>query len=348
MWRPCGIFDDTYAKDISIVRTKFHWFCLIGLFLFLTVFPLFGGYYLVSLLTRIAIIVIVAIGLQLLSGVCGQISFGQAAFMAVGAYSTCIFMNQGVSFWLTMPLAGLIAGLVGSLGGTSALRVKGFYLAISTLAMHFVILWLINHLKITGGTEGIYISSPTFFGIPLDTVERKYYVIITLMVLLTVGARNLVRTRVGRVFVAIRDNDLSAQVMGINVFYYKMLAFFIACFYAGIGGSLWVLWLTLAHPEQFSLMDNVYYFGMIIIGGMGSIPGVFFGVLFIILLEEFMMIVSPTISSLIPALGMDIVANLSLSVFGMAIIFFLIYEPRGLYRTWTVIKNSMRKYPFTY
>lgn len=348
MWRPCGVFDDSYGKDMSIVRTKFHWACCIGVIVALGIFPLFENYHLISLLNKMAITIIVAMGLQLLSGVCGLISFGTAAFMAVGAYSACILVKYGLSFWLAMPLTGIITGIVGCIGGTSSLRVKGFYLAIATLAMHFVILWLITHLKFTGGTEGMFLEPPEFFGILLDTDIRKYYLIMTVLILATIGARNLVRTKIGRAFVAIRDNDLSAEVMGINVFYYKFVAFFIACFYAGIGGSLWVLWLSIAHPEQFGLMENVYYLGMIIIGGMSSIPGVYFGVIFIIGLDELMMIISPAISSLVPGLGMDIVANLSLSVFGMAIIFFLLYEPRGLYRAWSVMKNSVRKYPFSY
>ncbi|MDY6881095.1 MAG: branched-chain amino acid ABC transporter permease [Desulfatiglans sp.] len=348
MWRPCGVFDETYSSDMSIVRTKFHWICLIVSLLFVMIFPLFDNYYLLSLFNKMAIMTIVAMGLQILSGMCGQISFGQAAFMSVGAYTSCILTNIGLSFWIVMPIAGIVSGLIGLLGGTSALRVKGFYLAIATLALHFVIIWLTMHLEITGSTEGLHMDPPTFFGILIDTEPQKFYVIISVLALMTYGARNLVRTRVGRVFVAIRDNDLAAQVMGINLFYYKLLAFFIACFYAGIGGSLWVLWLNLAHPDQFGLMDNVYYLGMIIIGGLGSIPGVFFGVVFIVLLDEILMLVAPPLSTLFPSLGMEVSANLSLSIFGIAIVLFLIYEPRGLYRTWNVIKNSLRVYPFTY
>jgi len=348
MWRPCGVFDDTYSSDMSIVRTKFQRFCLIGSLVLLAIFPLFKTYYLLSLVNKMAIIAIVAMGLQIVSGLCGQISFGQAAFMAVGAYTTCILTNGGWSFWIAMPIAGLVAGLLGLFGGASALRVKEFYLAIATLAMHFVIIWLTMHMDITGGTDGLHMDYPSFFGILIEEESQKFYVIIPVLVLMTFAARNLQRTRIGRVFVAIRDNDLAAEVMGINLFYYKLLAFFIACFYAGVAGSLWVLWIGLAHPDQFALLENVYYLGMIIIGGMGSIPGVFFGVVFIMVIDEILLFAAPSISAFFPWLGMDVAANLGFSVFGIMIVLFLIFEPRGLYHRWNIVKSSLRLYPFTY
>jgi branched-chain amino acid transport system permease protein len=165
---------------------------------------------------------------------------------------------------------------------------------------------------------------------------------------MTYGARNMVRTRVGRAFVAIRDNDLAAEVMGIELYRYKLLAFFISCFYAGIAGSLWAHWIQMVHPEQFTLLHALNYIGMLIVGGGGSIPGVFFGVIFLRLLDEGVMFAAPILASLFPWIGIAPAASMSVSVFGIILIIFLIYEPRGLAHRWEIFKSSYRLYPFSH
>ena len=239
-----------------------------------------------SFLNFLAISVIVFLGLQIVSGYCGLISFGQAAFMAVGGYTSAVLTQKfGLSFWVALPLAGILTGFYGLIGGAPSLRITGFYLAVATIAIHFVTMWLLLHLEITGKSNGITVDSPSIGSFVCDTDERMFYIIMPLMLLLTYAARNLVRTRVGRAFVAVRDNDLAAQVMGINLYFYKLLAFFISCFYAGIAGSLWAHLTLVCHPEQFTLIHALWYIGMLIVGGMGSIPGVFFGVFFIRIIE---------------------------------------------------------------
>lgn len=347
--RPCGVFDKSYAQDIAIIRTWQHWTILVCALLALYLFPLFGSYYLVSFINLLSISVIVVLGLQIVSGLCGQISFGQAAFMAVGAYTSAILtLEYGVSFWLALPLSGIMAGAVGIVGGAPSLRIKGMYLAMATIAIHFVVIWLILHTKITGSFKGLYPEPPSIFGFAFDSDERMYYIIVTVMVIMTSAARNLMRSKVGRAFVAIRDNDLAGEVMGVNLYYYKLLAFFISCFYAGVAGSLWAHLITVVNTEQFTLLHALEYVGMLIIGGMGSIPGVFFGVLFIRILNELVMFTSPALAKAFPWLGSSPAASLGLIAFGMAMAVFLVFEPRGLAHRWEIFKSSYRLYPFAH
>lgn len=349
MWRPCGTFDESYEKDMAIIRTPLRWAVLIAALLVLAVLPFVASYHLISFLNNVAITVIVVLGLQIVSGYCGQISFGQAAFMAVGAYTSAILTQKaGLCFWIALPLSGLVSGIFGLVGGAPSLRIKGFYLAVATIAVHFVTMWLILHLEITEGSRGLTVQPPSLGAFSFDSDERMYYIIILATLILTYGARNLVRTRVGRAFVAIRDNDLAAQVMGINLFYYKMLAFFISCFYAGVAGALWAHLTLVVHFEQFTLLHALWYVGMLIVGGMGSIPGVFFGVLLIRILDELVMMVSPTLAAWFPWLGSAPAAGLGVSAFGLVLAIFLIKEPRGLAHRWEIIKASLRLYPFAH
>jgi branched-chain amino acid transport system permease protein len=347
--RPCGVFDKSYALDIAIIRTWQHWAILISALLLLYLFPLFGSYYLVSFINLLSISIIVVLGLQIVSGFCGQISFGQAAFMAVGAYTSSILtIRYGVSFWLALPLSGIMAGAVGIIGGAPSLRIKGMYLAMATIAIHFVVIWLILHMQITGSFKGLYPQPPSIGGFEFDTDERMFYIIVTVMMIMTYAARNLMRSKVGRAFVAIRDNDLAGEVMGVNLYYYKLLAFFISCFYAGVAGSLWAHLITVVNAEQFTLLHALEYVGMLIIGGMGSIPGVFFGVLFIRILNELVMFASPALAKAVPWLGSSPAASLGLIAFGLAMAVFLVFEPRGLAHRWEIFKSSYRLYPFAH
>lgn len=349
MWRPCGTFDESYEKDMAIVRTPLRWAVLAGSLILLALLPLFASYHVISFLNNVAITVILVMGLQVVSGYCGQISFGQAAFMAVGAYTAAILTQKaGLSFWAALPLSGIFTGLFGLLGGAPSLRIKGFYLAVATIAIHFVTMWLILHLEITEGSKGLSVQPPQIGSLAFDTDERMFYLIMSVMLVMTYAARNIVRTRVGRAFVAVRDNDLAAQVMGINVFYYKLLAFFISCFYAGVAGALWAHLTLVVHFEQFTLLHALWYVGMLIVGGMGSIPGVFFGVILIRVLDELVMVVSPILAQWFPWMGSAPAAGLGVTAFGIVLALFLINEPRGLAHRWEIIKASVRLYPFSH
>jgi len=315
--RPCGVFDKSYTLDIAIIRTWQHWAILISALILLYIFPLFGSYYLISFMNSLAISVIVVLGLQVVSGYCGQISFGQAAFMAIGAYTSSILtIKFGFSFWVALPLSGITAGAIGIIGGAPSLRIKGMYLAMATIAIHFVVIWLILHSEITGSFKGLYPLPPSLGGFEFDTDERMYYIIMTVMVIMTYAARNLIRSKTGRAFVAIRDNDLAGEVMGVNLYYYKSLAFFISCFYAGIAGSLWAHLITVVNSEQFTLLHALEYVGMLIIGGVGSIPGVIFLVFFLFESStRFVMFTSPVLAKALPWLGSSPAAALGLVAF---------------------------------
>ena len=346
---PCGTFNENYGHDTAVVRTRLQWTLLTAGLVLLFVVPLFGSNYLISLVNFIAISIISALGLQIVMGYCGQVSFGQAAFMAVGAYASGIFtISLGWPFWVALPASGIIAGLIGVIGGAPSLRIKGFYLAMATLALHYLIMWIPIRLEIAGGTAGLNPPPPQIGDFAFDSDTKMFYLIIPVMLLMTFFAKNLVRTRVGRAFVAIRDNDLAAGVMGINLFSYKLLAFFISCFYAGIAGSLWAHWIGVVHYEQFTIIHALWYVGMLIVGGLGSITGVFFGVLFIRLLDEMVTFIAPLLAAVFPAIGMAPAAALSLSFFGLVVILFLVFEPRGLYHRWEIFKVSYRLYPFAY
>ncbi len=350
MYRPCGVIDTNYAKDIAIIRTWSHWTILVAAVVLLYLLPWLGiSYYLIGLINSISITIIAVLGLQIVTGYCGQISLGQPAFMAVGAYTSAILTSQfDFSFWLALPLAGIVAGLVGIVGGAPSLRIKGFYLAMATLAIYFIIIWLIFHLKITGKSEGIYCPPPQIGDFALDSHKRMYFLIVTVMLIMTYAARNLVRSKIGRAFVAIRDNDLAAEIMGMNLYYYKLLAFFISCFYAGVAGSLLIHLLMAGHPEMFPMLDAIWYIGIIVIGGMGSIPGVFFGVIFIRILNELVLFGAPLLSQLFPWLGQAPASSIGNFAFAVVLGAFLIFEPRGMAHRWEIFKASYRIYPFGY
>lgn len=346
---PCGTFNESYGQDTAVIRTRLQWGLVVAGLILLFTLPLYSGGYLLGLINHISILVIVVLGLQIITGYCGLVSFGQAAFMAVGAYTSAILtMELGWSFWAALPLAGIAAGLVGIIGGAPALRIKGFYLALATLAVHYIVLFLIMHMDITGGTAGLHPPPPQIGNFAFDSDESMFYIIVPVMLLMTFFAKNLTRTKIGRAFMAIRDNDLAAEVMGVSLFYYKLLAFFIGCFFAGIAGSLLGHWWVTVAPEAFTITQALIYVGMIIVGGLGSISGVFFGVIFLRLLDEAVFMAAPMLSAAIPGVAMDIFASVSAVVFGVVIILFLIFEPRGLAHRWEIFKASYRLYPFTY
>ena len=349
MGLPCGTHNYTYDQDMAILRTKTHWALLFALLVLLFTAPLYCSDYWLSVFNLIGITVIAAIGLSILLGYCGQLSIGHAGFIAIGAYTAAVLTNVfELPFLVGLIAAGFMAGFVGLIFGIPSLRVKGFYLAIATIAAQFIIIWVINHLEITGGFVGIGVPYASIGGFVFDTEASQFYLIMVIAVICTFFGKNLARTRIGRAFIAIRDNDLAAEVMGINLFYYKLLAFFIGCFLAGIAGSLLAHWIGFMNTEQFSLMESILYIGMIIIGGLGTTLGPILGVIFIRLLQQGMMFVAPTIEAAIPALPPGFATGIAPMLFGVIIVLFLILEPRGLAHRWILFKAAYRLWPFSY
>ena len=346
---PAGTRNFSYAQDMAIFRTKTHWIMLIGLLVVLCTAPLWWGNWL-SVANLIAITIIAATGLNILTGYCGQLSIGHAGFMAVGAYTSAILTERfGLPFPVGLLSAGVVTGLVGMVFGIPSLRVKGFYLAISTIAAQMIIIWVIKHwTDVTGGHMGMRVPAVSLGGLVLKSESSQFYLIGGIAILSIFFAKNLARTRVGRAFVAIRDNDLAAEVMGVNIFQYKLTAFFIGCFFAGIAGSLFAHWTRFISDEFFPLTDSILYIGMIIIGGLGTTTGPIFGAVFIGLLKHSLthyLVPALEAGSTLPA---GFASGVAPMVFGLMIVLFLILEPRGLAHRWQLFKAAYRLWPFSY
>jgi branched-chain amino acid transport system permease protein len=324
---------------------------MVILILFFLIVPMFGSDVWLAFISTTAVTVIALQGLNILSGYCGQISIGHTAFMAVGAYASTILAAQfGLPFWLCLPCGGLGAGLIGLLFGLPSLRVKGYYLALTTIAAQYLIIYMIKtpFPEITGGAIALNVPEVRLGSFVLSTETHFYYFIMIMLIIMTFFAKSLMRSHFGRTFVAIRDNDIASEAMGISLYKYKLLAFFLGCFYAGIAGSIWAAYSRVISPDDFTLTNSIWYMGMMIIGGLGSTLGPFFGAIFIGVLREACVLCGPWVTSIIPQLGAQITASLVEMTFGITIILFLVFEPRGLSHRWEIMKESYRLWPFSY
>ncbi|MGD0779721.1 MAG: branched-chain amino acid ABC transporter permease [Dehalococcoidales bacterium] len=347
---PCGIRNYNYAQDMAIFRTKTHWTLLVCFLIVVFTVPLYFSNYWLGVLNLIGTTIIAALGLNILVGYCGQLSIGHAGFIAVGAYTSAILTNRfEMPFLVGIISAGIVAGLVGIIFGLPSVRVKGFYLAITTIAAQYIIIWVINHWDLTGGFQGISVPYASIGGLVFDNDLKQFYLIMFFVVLAVFFAKNLSRTKVGRAFIAIRDNDLAAEVMGVNTLYYKLLAFFIGCFFAGIAGSLMAHTTYTLNAEQFSFTDSILYIGMIIIGGLGTTLGPILGVTFIRILQQLLIVtIVPWLGNTFTSLPAGFASGLAPMIFGLVIVLFLILEPRGLAHRWALFKAAYRLWPFSY
>jgi branched-chain amino acid transport system permease protein len=345
----CGGFRVRYRDDERLFETHAAIVALLLLLGFLCTVPLFASTYWLDVLNRIGIAIIGAIGLNILIGFTGQISIGHAAFLAVGAYTTAVLETKaGLPFYLAIPAAALVTAVFGLLFGLPSLRLKGLYLAIATLAAHFITTYVIIHWEgMTGGVLGLLVPTPTLFGLTLDSDSRMFYVILACLVPAAFFAKNLFRTKVGRAFIAIRDRDVAAQVIGVSLFKYKLLAFLISSFYAGVAGGLMAHHSRILFPDAFTLLVAIDYLAMIIIGGMGSILGSIFGAIFMTLLPEVLKLTATSLSGVYPR-SFGMIASARDVIFGLAIITFLILEPEGLARIWLRIRTYWKLWPYSY
>lgn len=345
----CGDFRTNYASDMAVFNTDFARYCLVIFLVLLMLFPLVSTNYWLDVVNRIGIAIIGAIGLNILTGYTGQISMGNAAFLAVGAYSTGWLANHaGLPLLITIPLSGLITAAVGMIFGIPSLRLRGLYLAMATLAAHFIIEFVIVHWEsATGGVNGLSIPSAELFGFSFDKDRSLFYLIYVLVIAFALFATNLFRTKVGKAFVAIRDQDISAEVMGVNIFKYKLLAFGVSSFYVGVAGSLLAYQAHIISPENFPISVAIDYLAMIIIGGLGSILGSILGAIFITGLPEILRLATTALSGYYPDL-VGLFASIKMGVFGLIIVLFLVFEPDGMAARWRKIKNYWRLYPFSY
>jgi branched-chain amino acid transport system permease protein len=335
---------------MAIVRTRTHWALLIGLLIIIFTMPLYFSNYWLGVFNLIGITLIAAVGLNILVGYCGQLSIGHAGFIAVGAYTAAILTNRlEMPFLVGLIGAGLVSGFIGIIFGLPSVRVKGFYLAITTIAAQFIIVWVINHWSLTGGFNGIKVPYASIGGLVFRSESSQFYLIIIIAALCVFFAKNLARTKVGRAFIAIRDNDLAAEVMGVNLLYYKLLAFFIGCFFAGIAGALLAHWIGFLNAEQFSFTESILYVGMIIIGGLGTTIGPILGVVFIRVLQQVLTVnLVPFLENTFTMLPAGFATGVTPMLFGLVIVLFLILEPRGLAHRWGLFKSAYRLWPFSY
>lgn len=349
LYREAGQFKTSYASDgqiLPIRQDRVGMFTL--LLVALVVVPLFASPYLLSaILIPFLIFALAALGLNILTGYAGQLSLGTAAFMAVGAYASFNFVARipGIPLLVAFVLGGLCAAMVGIAFGLPSLRIRGFYLAAATLATQFFVIWCLTkipYLTNYSASGVVTVQTMQMFGYQFLTPTSKYLLVLGIVAVMALLAKNMIRSNVGRSWMAIRDMDMAAEVIGFRPLRTKLLAFAVSSFYCGVAGALYAFaYLGTVEPEAYSLDLSFRILFMVIIGGVGSILGSFLGAAFIVLLPIFL-------NMLAHALGLatNYASNLELMVFGGLIIFFLIVEPHGLARLWQIGKEKLRLWPF--
>lgn len=339
-------FRESYEHDEAIWQTPTSRLWLAVLLLALALFPGVANGYVVGLACILGIHVIASAGLNIMTGYTGLISLGHAAFMGVGCYTAAYFAQRGLPFYLALPLAGLAAALLGLVVGIPSLRIKGLYLAVATLAMQFILVFVFREWdSVTGGVRGVNVPNASLFGFDLNNDARMYYVIAFCAIVMLLAARNLFRTRIGRAFVAIRDKDISAEVLGINLFRYKLLAFAIGSFYAGVAGALLGYFYRAMTPEYFTLTLSIFYLAAIIVGGLGTMLGTILGAFFMTLVPELLRAFISLIARWAPS-ATEILSPMQEVVFGLLIIGFLVFEPHGLVEIWQRTRRYFHLWPF--
>jgi branched-chain amino acid transport system permease protein len=372
LYRETGQYKTTYASDQAIFPiAQDRWMFVIFIAFAIIYPPLNGsGYLLGPILTQLLVFGLAALGLNILTGYAGQISLGTGGFMAVGAYTAYNFALRvpEIPLILDFILGGVFAALVGVIFGLPSLRIKGFYLAVATLAAQFFLLWIFDHVgwftnydtagvasapsrtllgswATEDGPLSILSSINVMVSGPNATAETKYLVTLGVVVVLALLAKNMVRSATGRKWMAIRDMDIAAEIIGISPLRTKLLAFAVSSFYCGVAGALYVFtYLGNADTEAFDLLRSFQILFMVIIGGLGSILGSFLGAAFIVLLPVMLNIIASTLGE--GTLPSDTLSNLELIIFGGTIIFFLIVEPHGFARLWQIAKEKLRLWPF--
>lgn len=336
----------TYRQDEALFdsRTQYAW--LLVLACALVAFPFFANEYWLYLACLVAINIGSATGLNILTGYTGLVSLGQAAFMGIGAYTVAVMEAAlGLPVLVNLLAGGAVAMLGGIIVGIPSLRVKGLYLAIATIAASMILHFIFSSWEsVTGGTAGLTVVPARFFGIDLDTAFRFYWMVVPITILMLLGAANLFRTRIGRAFIAIRDRDISAEVLGIPLLRYKLMSFGLSSFYAGVAGGLWAYFFRSITPESFPLTMSIFFLTAIIVGGMGTLLGSILGATFITLVPEALKLIVGLLP--ISANVTLILSPVRTIVFGLLIIGFLIFEPLGLQEIWRRTQRFFHLWPF--
>ncbi|MFA5904115.1 MAG: branched-chain amino acid ABC transporter permease [Desulfobacula sp.] len=343
-----------YYEDVQFLTSPVAVFWFVSLLGFLYLFPFLAENYYIYMANYIAINIIVAAGLNLLVGFTGQISLGHAGFFAIGAYGTVILMSKAsFPFLLALPCAALVAAAFGFLLGLPSLRLEGPYLAIATLGFGLTITRIIGRIKLFGGREGIHAPKLVIGPWQIDNDQKFYMVLVTITILMLLLMRNLIKTRVGRAFIAIRDAEIAAQTMGVNILLYKTLAFAVSAFYAGIAGGLYAFVLRFIEPEIFTLMMSIMFLAMVVVGGLGSIMGSVTGAVLLCWLDlQLRNILNiPYVGKWLEALSeswfsINGVSNIQYIIFGAIMVSIMLFEPLGLYGVWIRTKKYWKTWPF--
>jgi len=356
-YREAGQFKTTYAADQALFPIRQDRYAMLVILAIAFVgLPLFASdYWLTALLIPFLVFALATLGLNILTGYAGQLSLGTAAFMAVGAVAAYNFQLRipGMPILVSFLLGGVSAALVGILFGLPSLRIKGFYLAVATLAAQFFIPWLVTKVGWFSNysASGVISAQPiVILGTAFDTPQKKYLLVLSVVAVLALLAKNLVRSRIGRAWMAVRDMDVAAEVIGIRILRTKLVAFAVSSFYCGIAGALYAFaYLGSVEPDGFNLDLSFRILFMVIVGGVGSILGSFLGAAFITLMPIFLeVLLTHARSAFNLNLDPGVTSMLQLLVFGGLIIFFLIVEPHGLARLWQIAKEKLRLWPFPY
>jgi branched-chain amino acid transport system permease protein len=351
--RESVVFKTSYATDMALYPLPIaRWTILAIIVLFAVILPVSLHEYYLSIINLSLIAIVGALGLNILVGYTGQISVGHAGFMSVGAYTAAnLAVKLGLPFWITLPAGGLMAALVGAIVGIPSLRIKGLYLAIATLAGQLIIEWIINHTPaISGGAQAsIQVPRPTLWGHELKSQGQLYFFLLFFAALAIVATLNLIRSRIGRAFVAIRDQDIAADHRGINIFRQAVSSFAISSFYARLWRGSHLL-SRHRQLRQFQIVVSIDYLAMIIIGGLGSVLGSVLGAVFVTMLPIVLRLAMEPLAGLFfsPGEMSSVIASTRLVLFGGLIIIFLVVEPEGLNRLWRNIRNYFRVWPFSY
>lgn len=343
-----GYFNTSYKQDIRIYRTLWAnvWMGVFALFLCLC--PFLAGEYILYLVSFTGIAIIGAIGMNILTGFTGQISLAQGAFIGIGAYASAFLTSAGVPFVIALPSAGLIAAAGGIMLGFPSLRLKGLYLIMSTMAFEVIMEYVFIHwIDVTGGSEGVTVLPAKLGPIVFDNDRSFYFLVMAVTVLTVITAKNIVRSRTGRAFVAIRDRDIAAELIGVNLTKYKLIAFATSSFYAGIAGALYGCSVITINPEHFTMLISIEYVAMIIIGGMGSILGSIYGAMFMTLMPEFLRFLTAPLAEN-STVFLERFAEIKFFMIGLAIVLFLVFESGGLNSIWNKTKLFFKRWPYTY
>jgi branched-chain amino acid transport system permease protein len=341
-------FKVTYKEDMALFQNLWVkvWFGI--LILLMIAAPFLFSRYQLSILIEIGFAIIGAVGLGLLSGYAGQISMGHGAFVAIGAYASALLTGKlAIPFIISLPLSGIIAAAIGMIVGIPSLRLKGLYLALATVAFHLIVEYILHHWDLTQGDMGMAVKGASIGNYAISTESAYFYLTMAITVSLVLCAKNIVRSKFGRNFMAIRDRDVAAEALGIDLAKYKVIAFGISSFYAGIAGCLTAHYQKWIVPGSFDLFLSLAFIAMIIIGGVGTILGCVLGAILITFIPHLLVYIIDFLKEIYPGVG-ELIMDFKAGIFGLIIVFILLFQPEGLFGIYRRIKIYWKTWPFKF